>query len=648
MRLRHVAAALVVAVAVSVALFSSFGTNWRGVRDSALTYVHNFSRAGGGAGAEAGNLHVQPWHYYLGLLTYVRHGHGPLWTQAAIVALALVGAAAAFGRRGLGGADPRLARFLAVYSFSLLAIYSVIPYKTPWCVLGPLGGMVLLAGVGAVALYRWMPCVPSRIGLACLLAAAGGHLGWQAYRASFVAKYVASNYNPYVYGHTVRGAVELGRRAEEISAANPAGAAGTVVKVAADDHHDFWPLPWYLRKLPPGNVGYFGDPCDARIGGARGVDAPAMWVVTTAAWDKLPRALRGELTNDRAYRMSHYGLRPDVMLLVFVRRDLWERYVRSVGGGAGGQEKPMGATTQAAVELRRYRRRAMGGAFEVRIGGMDEAGAAKAAEAAFAELERLEKSLSRFDAYSDVGQVNSAGVGRGVRLGLEASECLAISQRMWKLTAGAFDVTASGAGEEGLEIGMGKLELDAGEHMAARRGNVRVDLGGIGKGYALDKMGEVLREWGVRSALLDGGASTVLAIGGASGGDERARPAQERSGQPQAEDMKTWRVALRDPREEDAPALGHVLLRAGMAFSGSSTFHKRHIIDPRSGKAVSERAAWSVAGTAAEADALSTAFCVLSREEIEAVCRGDNRWTAILPDGPLVEIGKNVLDRKRD
>ena len=127
---------------------------------------------------------------------------------------------------------------------------------------------------------------------------------------------------------------------------------------------------------------------------------------------------------------------------------------------------------------------------------------------------------------------------------------------------------------------------------------LQVDLGGVGKGFALDRMAEVLREWDIPTALLHGGSSTVLAMGSGPHG-------------------RGWRMALRDPADETAEPLGWIRL-TDRAFSGSATVHARHITDPRTGRAVqANRAAWAVADTATRADALTTAFCVMEISEIE-------------------------------
>ena len=274
-----------------------------------------------------------------------------------------------------------------------------------------------------------------------------------------------------------------------------------------------------------------------------------------------------------------------------------------------------GPSGQAKVH--RFSHRAMACVFEVLICGGDADTARDAAEAAFEELERMEKLLSRFNAYSDVGRINAAEVGEPVIVDVETAECLLAARRMWDETGGAFDVTAGAPDpaegpDEQRAIGMELIEIDADELTVLRRHEgVQVDLGGIGKGFALDRMAESLRDWGVEAALLHGGASTVLALGCGPDG-------------------APWRLALRDPSDEAATALAWVRLQ-DRALSGSATAHARHITDPRTKRAAAgDRAAWAVAETAAEADALTTAMCVMETDEVQRYPRSHQGVCCIL------------------
>ena len=309
----RVALAAGVAAAVAGVLLSSFLTNPAGAWDSILTYVHGLRRAGGGGGAEAGNLHVNPWDFYLRRLVYYRVGRGPIWTEALIVGLALAGTVAGFARRGLGRADAGLVRVLGVYSFALLGIYSVVPYKTPWCVLGALHGMILVAGVGAVALVRWVPTRPAKVIVALLLAAGAGQLGWQAVRGSF--KQYDRPDNPWVYAQTLRDTVRLGRRADELAALHPDG-YDMRINFISPDPHDQWPLPWYLRRFNRSRVGYWTEvPKDP--------DAP-MLIFVPEVWEALEPRLK------QKYEWEHRGLRPEIVLVVGTEMGLWKKYIEQI------------------------------------------------------------------------------------------------------------------------------------------------------------------------------------------------------------------------------------------------------------------------------------------------------------------------------
>jgi len=297
--------ALLAAAGVSMLLFSSFGTNVQGMTDSLRTYGNYFQRAGGG-------LHEQPWHYYLGLLLYHREGGGPIWSEGLIVALAAVGTGAALAGRGLGQTSEWLARFWAVYTLLMTSAYSAIPYKTPWSMLSALQGLVVLAGVGAGGLVRAAPRRAARALVGVLLAAGVAHLGWQAYRGSF--RYAADERNPYVYGHTTADTVRLGRRAEQIAAVAPEGRRLLITVVAKPD--DYWPLPWYLRRF--WRVGYWTE-APAGLGGA-------LVIASRGLAEQVEARLPGP------YQMEYFGLRPGVLLSVYVRRDLWDAFLAGRGG----------------------------------------------------------------------------------------------------------------------------------------------------------------------------------------------------------------------------------------------------------------------------------------------------------------------------
>src|ERR1039458_83032 len=145
LKLTHVAAAFAVWLGVALILFSSLFTNAAGPLDSVRTYLPWMRRAGGAS------PHIHPWHFYLQRLLWFHVAKGPVWSEGLILLLAVVGAWAAFARKGLADASASFVRFLALYTFALMAAYSLISYKTPWCLLSFWHGMILLSGGGAAA-----------------------------------------------------------------------------------------------------------------------------------------------------------------------------------------------------------------------------------------------------------------------------------------------------------------------------------------------------------------------------------------------------------------------------------------------------------------------------------------------------------------
>jgi uncharacterized protein (TIGR03663 family) len=236
---RHLLAAILAATAVSGLFFSSFLSHPGGVIDSVMAYPTYIGRAAGSA-----SWHVHPWHYYFDLLLYFREGGGPVWTEGVIVVLALAGLAAALARRSMPGVDRRLFLSLGFYSLLMVVAYAVIPYKTPWCLLGFLHGLVLLAGVGAVNLFDASRNALVRSLVVAFLVAAAAHLGWQAWAGSF--RFEADPRNPYVYAQTSRDVFDIVERVERLAMAHPQRLAMPIDIVSREN---LWPLPWYLRRF---------------------------------------------------------------------------------------------------------------------------------------------------------------------------------------------------------------------------------------------------------------------------------------------------------------------------------------------------------------------------------------------------------------
>ncbi len=241
----HIIAGISTVVLVSVVFYSSFFTNPGGIANSAKALVHYFTRA------SENKLHIHPWYYYLQMLIYFKLGSGPIFSEALIVVLAVVGFAAAMKEKFTADIDLRLVRFIGFYTLITTVIYSVIPYKTPWCLLSFLDGMILLAGVGMIAIFKSINSFSSRSIIGLVLIAAGGHLLWESYLANY--KYYAEPVNPYVYAHPTPDVITIANRVEEVAASVPEG-HNTYIQIICTDN-DYWPLPWYLRSF--NNIGWW-------------------------------------------------------------------------------------------------------------------------------------------------------------------------------------------------------------------------------------------------------------------------------------------------------------------------------------------------------------------------------------------------------
>jgi thiamine biosynthesis lipoprotein len=281
-------------------------------------------------------------------------------------------------------------------------------------------------------------------------------------------------------------------------------------------------------------------------------------------------------------------------------------------------------------EILRYQHRAMATLFELMIADEDDAFAAGAVHAAFEEIDRLELDLSRYLPNSDVSRINNLQPDQSVRVSADTFECLRLGLQYYEETGGTFDV-ATGAlkdcwvgrdrsllapSAEEIErartrSGMCRLELDE-RHMTIHvRGPAPLlDLGAIGKGFAVDRAAELLREWGVGSAFVHGGTSSAYAFGDYPG-------------------HAGWPVTLSNPAQP-SEVLEKVRLK-DQGLGGSGITQGRHIIDPRTAAPVeSRRASWVLSQSAARSDALSTACMIMTQQEIAGLVEGSRELRAII------------------
>ncbi|MEW6199948.1 MAG: FAD:protein FMN transferase [Planctomycetota bacterium] len=307
----------------------------------------------------------------------------------------------------------------------------------------------------------------------------------------------------------------------------------------------------------------------------------------------------------------------------------------------------------------RFEHDAMACTFGLCLFGVDRRYAEQVARAAFDEVDRLEQTLSRFVPHSDIVRLSALKAGQTIPVAVETIECLQLAAQLHDLTGGAFDAAFRTPGPRDVA----PLVLDPAAHaVGVQVPGVQLDLGGLGKGYAVDRVVGLLREWGVPAGRVHAGQSTVRVFGTAAGDamwrvglrhperpDETLglvelydaiSPGSVVTGPEQREDSNSRRLQPSpNPSSPQRVARGDLEGRGvgASALSGSGQhLHGGHIVNPRRGEmAGAVQAAWAVAPSAALADGLSTAFMILSTGEIESVCRRLANVTAILlPAGP--------------
>ncbi|PYS23964.1 MAG: hypothetical protein DMF72_07420 [Acidobacteria bacterium] len=271
-------------ILVNVLFYSSFFTNYpKGVSDALKTL--NLWR-------QRTHEHEHPWYQYIYWL---------LQEEGALMILAGLGALIAVWR-----ANNRLAVFLSLWSFGLLAAYSLVGYKTPWIGLNFIVPLALTSGYTLdVAFQKLREFQQPRafIAIAVLLIA---FCGYQMYRLNFI-HYDDDSY-VYVYAHTKREMLTMIDQIERIAKKNGTGTDTGVAIVSPD----YWPLPWYFRNYT--KIGYYQQIVPT--------NEPII-IGETAQEDQLKTTYgdRYDLVNSGIDEGS-YPLRPGVDLLLYVRRDV--------------------------------------------------------------------------------------------------------------------------------------------------------------------------------------------------------------------------------------------------------------------------------------------------------------------------------------
>ncbi len=289
----------------------------------------------------------------------------------------------------------------------------------------------------------------------------------------------------------------------------------------------------------------------------------------------------------------------------------------------------------AGADWYQQQRELMGTRVSVELWQDDAAAAAHCAGRAFAEISRIESIMSTYQAGSEISFINNNAAVAPVEISAEMAFLLRESLRFSELTGGAFDMTYASVGHaydfrarqkpDDRAIAQGLAAIDyrhvelADGKIGFRHGGVRIDLGGIAKGYAVDRAAEALRACGISDALVSaGGDSRIL-------GNRRGR---------------AWMIGIRHPRDPDGIALRLPLANSAISTSGDYERYfidagerVHHIINPATGRPAA--GSWSATVTGPDAlttDALSTSIFVLGATDGIALIESLEGIDAIIID----------------
>jgi hypothetical protein len=197
------------------------------------------------------------------------------------------------------------------YTLLLTLAYSVISYKTPWCILSFLHGWIILGGIGIASAFEMTkqdkrPRLQSGIVLALVLV-----LAYPTFTLArrTVFRYAADYRNPYVYAHTSPDFKNLVKRINELEIVSEKGNDLYIQIIANPDAT--WPLPFYLREFP--QVGYWVD--------ATNLPSTPKPDIVISEPDYEPDPER--------YLSEYYGLRADTLLAIHIDRELWDAFIET-------------------------------------------------------------------------------------------------------------------------------------------------------------------------------------------------------------------------------------------------------------------------------------------------------------------------------
>ena len=297
----------------------------------------------------------------------------------------------------------------------------------------------------------------------------------------------------------------------------------------------------------------------------------------------------------------------------------------------------------ARAEWRERTEAIMGTRVYVELWSEDRAQGEAAIDAVMAEMRRIDDLMSHYKPESELSQINAHAYEHPVRVDPELYDLIKLSTYYSQITDGAFDITYASVGylynypehihptETQIQsalpaVNWRNLQFDEREHsIRFEHAGMRIDLGGIGKGYAVDRGVELLKARGIQHAIVTAGGDSRLI------GDHMGRP---------------WMVAIRHPDDPDKVVTRIPLIDTAMSTSGDyerffieNGVRYHHIIDPRTGHSASKvRSATILAPTATQTDGMSKTAFVLGAEKALEIINRMPEYDAVFitPEGKML------------
>ncbi len=292
-------------------LFSSFFTNWPGMVSFTESFQKYFIR--GTTTPE----HTHPWYYYIKLLFFYNEGERWFFSETAVLALAIPGIIAGTRRQyGL------ISLFVTSYFIIFLMAFSLIPYKTPWNILGLIPAMAILAGMGYSFIRETYKPNKYLFNAICIILLI--FLVNQSCEINY--RYSDSPDNPYTYGHARESVKQVSNELDKFRKIYPDLEDVRIDVIAKNG--SYWPLPWYLREYP--HIAWRDDIPDNIA------SVPIVLITPDQEPDFISQIYEKTPFEKRNLYLPIFKddieLRPGVMIRGYMHKTLWEKILANSSG----------------------------------------------------------------------------------------------------------------------------------------------------------------------------------------------------------------------------------------------------------------------------------------------------------------------------